>query len=208
VEELNYNGFHRMRRKFDSVMLKEKGENHKFNVVVDAGCGTGLAGVEFRNISSTLIGIDISRRIIEQAKKSHNVYDEYKVGDFTEVLRQFPHTVSLLVAADSFIYFNDLGELFAAIEGALEDGGYAVFSLENVSNDNELRLSTLKPDWRWQITSSGRIAHRKKYVEAAATENSLHVALYEKLDGFREENGVEVPGHFFVLKKRSSNDEL
>ena len=44
MDELDYNGFHRMRRRFDHVMLTEKDENHKFELVVDAGCGTGLAG--------------------------------------------------------------------------------------------------------------------------------------------------------------------
>jgi hypothetical protein len=44
VEELKYNGFHRMRKLFDQVMSKEKEANQKFKLVVDAGCGTGLAG--------------------------------------------------------------------------------------------------------------------------------------------------------------------
>ncbi|KAL3791603.1 hypothetical protein HJC23_012193 [Cyclotella cryptica] len=212
VDQLNYNGFHRMRRRFDHVMLKEKGENHKFQLVVDAGCGTGLAGEVFRNISDTLIGVDISPKIIEQAKQSHPVYDDYRIGDIRQVLQQFPQNVSLLVAADSFIYFNDLSDLFVAMKSAIEEGGYAVFSLENVSADSEQRLTVHRPSWRWQITPSGRIAHRKDYVESIAGKQSFRVILYEKLDGFRKENGVGVPGHFFVMKKSSdtlaSNDEL
>ena len=166
---------------------------------------------KFRNISSTLVGIDISPKIIEQAKQSHPVYDEYRIGDAVAVLKEFPQTVSLLVAADTFIYFNDLSKLFAAMENALKDGGYAIFSLENVPKDNEKRLLVHKPDWRWQITPSGRIAHRREYVDKVAKENSFEVVLYENLDGFRREKNVDVPGHFFVLKKigsSSGNDEL
>lgn len=162
-------------------------------------------------MSSTLIGIDISPKIIEQAKQTHPVYDEYRIGDVTEVLKQFPQTVSLLVAADTFIYFNDLTRLFQAMNSALVEGGYAIFSLENVPKDNEKRLLAHKPDWRWQITPSGRIAHRKQYVETVAQVNSFEVVMYENLDGFRREKSVDVPGHFFVLKKvpkSSSNDEL
>jgi predicted TPR repeat methyltransferase len=164
-----------------------------------------LFHIKFRNISSTLIGIDISPKIIEQAKQSHPVYDEYRIGDVREVLQQFKGTVSLLVAADTFIYFNDLGQLFAAMKDALEVDGYALFSLENVSNDNEKRLLAHRPEWRWQITPSGRIAHRREYVETVANDNSFEVALYKDLNGFRKENGVDVPGHFFVLKRLSDN---
>lgn len=51
-------------------------------------------------------------------------------------------------------------------------------------------LQQLKPLWRWQITPSGRIAHRKEYVEEIAEAHSFDVVLYEKLDNFREEKGV------------------
>ena len=244
VDDLNYNGFYRMRRIFDRVLEREKPPNHKFQLVLDVGCGTGLAGEvvsytsikytvletasstgslfipfcsypifcidlnQFRNISSTLVGIDISPKIIQQAKQLHPVYDDYKIGDVREVLLQFPKTVSLLVAADTFIYFNDLSQLFATMRDALEKGGLALFSLENVSKENEKRLLAQRPEWRWQITPSGRISHRKKYVEAVAAENSFEVVLYENLDGFRREKNVDVPGHFFVLKKVSGKDEL
>ena len=71
------------------------------------------------------------------------------------------------------------------------------------------RLDQLKPDWHWQIESSGRIAHRKSYIEDTAKDHSLSVVLYEKLDSFRTEKGVGVRGHFFVLKKgNNGKDEL
>ncbi len=48
VQELRYNGFHRMRQGFDRALQKEGGDeiynNKMFPVVLDAGCGTGLAG--------------------------------------------------------------------------------------------------------------------------------------------------------------------
>ena len=82
------------------------------------------------------------------AKKSRpDVYTEFKTGDVKEILQQYKQQISLLVAADSFIYFNDLNELFSAIETGLEEGGYTVFTLENVSDDNESRYST----WRFHI---------------------------------------------------------
>lgn len=46
VDDLKYNAFHRMRRLFDKALAKEEAAGHKFELVLDAGCGTGLAGVE------------------------------------------------------------------------------------------------------------------------------------------------------------------
>ncbi|KAL7533779.1 hypothetical protein ACHAXR_006868 [Thalassiosira sp. AJA248-18] len=213
VGELGYNAFHRMREGFDHAMVSEGQSDKIFPLVIDAGCGTGLAGEAFRNISQTLVGIDLSQTIIDHAKQTRpNLYTEFKTGDVKEVLHQYAlqkKEISLLVAADTFIYFNDLSALFAAINVSLEEGGYAIFSLENVSVENENRLNQLKPDWRWQLTPSGRVAHRKEYVEETAKAHSLDTILYDKLDDFREEKGRGVRGHMFVLKKQTPrNDEL
>jgi len=44
VQELGYNGFQRMREGFDRAMLAEGKGDIQFPLVIDAGCGTGLAG--------------------------------------------------------------------------------------------------------------------------------------------------------------------
>ena len=96
---------------------------------------------QFRNISQTLVGADLSPAIIDLAKESRpNLYNEFKIGDIKEILHEYAkqkQQISLLVAADTFIYFNDLNDLFASIKTGLEEGGYVIFSLENVSNENE-----------------------------------------------------------------------
>eukprot|EP00984_Skeletonema_dohrnii_P007754 scaffold2857_cov104-Skeletonema_dohrnii-CCMP3373.AAC.8 len=213
VDELGYNAFHRMRRGFDRALAQEnEATEKKFLKVVDAGCGTGLAGVEFRNISQSLIGIDLSPKIIEHAKtKRPGLYDSFQTGDINPILRDYAEQpISLLVAADTFIYFNDLTDLFASMKDGIEEGGYAVFSLENVSEESEARLNAIVPEWRWQLTPSGRVAHRKEYVEDIAKANSFQTILYDKLDNFRAEKGEGVRGHLFVLRKDSSRkkDEL
>ena len=104
---------------------------------------TFLFSSQFQNITDTLVGVDLSPSIINLAKQSRpNLYSEFKTGDIKEILHQYalqPKQISLLVAADSFIYFNDLSNLFGAMKIGLEEGGYAIFSLENVSIENERR---------------------------------------------------------------------
>lgn len=53
--------------------------------VLDAGCGTGLSGVLFRNLSSHLMGVDVSMRMAQKAE-ARGVYDELSVGDMAEEL--------------------------------------------------------------------------------------------------------------------------
>jgi len=41
--------------------------------------------------------------------------------------------ISLIIAADSYIYFRDLVPLFESMQEGLEHGGYVAFTLESVS---------------------------------------------------------------------------
>ena len=74
-------------------------------------------------------------------------------------------------------------------------------------------LDETKPDWRWQLTASGRFAHRKEYVANMGLSHDLTLIHYENLDGFRHEHGKDVRGHIFVMKKgieenNNKDDEL
>ena len=92
---------------------------------------------KFRNVSQHLVGVDLSPSIIEEAKKTRPLlYDDTRVGDVTEIFLEMK-PISLIIAADSFIYFGDLDPLFSSIVGGLEDGGFVAFNLENVSTENE-----------------------------------------------------------------------
>jgi len=209
VEELGYDGYARLRRGFDRAFGGQESVP-TFSSVIDAGCGTGLVGEQFRNISSHLIGVDLSEAILDEAERLRpNLYNERIVGDVTQIIRE-KWPVSLIVAADSFIYFGDLDPLFDSIHEGLDDDGYVAFTLENVSTEDESTLSEITPDWRWKLTASGRFAHRKEYIATVGHTHDLKVVHYEKLDGFRHEHGKDVRGHMFVMKKaiESKNDEL
>lgn len=181
VEELQYTGYERLRRGFDRSGVKGSEDATLFDLVVDAGCGTGLVGEQFRNVSRTLIGVDLSAAIVAQAHEARpGLYDETIVGDILAAFRDRA-PIDLIVAADSYIYFGDLDPLFAAMYEGLAEGGFAAFTLENASD--EKLLDTSKPDWRWQLTASGRFAHRKDYVVTTAKQHSMDVIHYEPLNG-------------------------
>lgn len=101
VQELGYTGFERLRLGFDRAF---SGKPPSFDLVVDAGCGTGLVGEQFRNVSRTLVGVDLSEAIVQEAVKTRpGLYDKTIVGDVTKAFRDL-RPISLIVAADSYIY--------------------------------------------------------------------------------------------------------
>jgi len=206
VEELGYNGYERLRRGFDRAFGGRENIPRNFSVVIDAGCGTGLAGEQFRNVSEYLVGVDLSAAIIEESKKARpNLYDKLIVGDVAEVFRKLK-PVSLIIAADSYIYFGDLVPVFKAMQEGVGNEGIIAFTLENVSEDFEKSLYETKPDWRWQLTPSGRFAHRKGYAELIGEQHNFQLIHYERMDSFRLENGVGVRGHLFVMQKHVQDE--
>ena len=53
---MGYDGFHRMRSGFDRAMVSEgRSKENLFELVVDAGCGTGLSGEVVSVLSYVLI---------------------------------------------------------------------------------------------------------------------------------------------------------
>ena len=217
VKELGYTGYERLRRAFDRALRGGGGDDDNddnkqkvpfFDLVVDAGCGTGLVGEQFRNVSHTLVGVDLSAAILAQAEQARpGLYNETRVGDVMAVFQgELAGRISLIVAADSYIYFGDLVPLFEAMYEGLRPGGYVAFTLENVDEESEKTLAESKPDWRWQLTASGRFAHRKSYVESISVDHGFTVFHYEPLDGFRYEQGAAVRGHAFILQKPESED--
>jgi predicted TPR repeat methyltransferase len=72
----------------------------------------------------------------EAEKLRPGLYDERVEGDITEVFRN-RKPISLIIAADSYIYFGDLEPLFEAMEEGLGTDGTAAFTLENVDTENE-----------------------------------------------------------------------
>src|SRR5262249_20342126 len=85
--------------------------------ILDLGCGTGLSGAAFRDMASRLDGIDLSPKMIEQAR-ARGIYDSLAVADIDTALAQ-GDTYDLILAADTLVYFGDLEHVFANAAHAL-----------------------------------------------------------------------------------------
>lgn len=150
--------------------------------VLDLGCGTGLAGVALSDLlHGPLIGIDLSRRMLEQAA-AKGLYTRLRQADLSIVLREEGTAYALIVAADVFCYLGDLRETLALCRQRLATGGLLLFSLERA-----------EPGTGWRLGPSGRYAHAPDYLAACLAEAGLQ-SLECREETLRRDGEASIPG--------------
>ena len=165
-------------------MLEDAGEGASRSLdVLDAGCGTGLCGPLVAPYARRLVGVDLSERMIEQAR-ARNVYDELVRRELTTYLRDHAGAFDVIVSADTLVYFGRLEDAVAAAGNALRARGRLVFTVE------ELRGAGREADY--SISPNGRYRHARAYVERVLAEAGLQPEIVPA--ELRLEAGEPVPG--------------
>lgn len=155
--------------------------------ILDAGCGTGLAAPLLRRLTTHLVGIDLSRGMINKAR-ALGTYDELIVGELAEQMRTRPQAFDLVFAADVFCYQGDLVKVFRSAFNTLRPGGLLAFSVESCGGSNYV----LRP--------SGRYAHPQAYIRRLAEETGL-VERRVRSVTLRIEKAQPVAGDLFIFQK-------
>ncbi len=136
--------------------------------VLDAGCGTGLCGEQFRPWARELVGVDLSGEMLARARK-RKIYDRLHQIELTTVGRVEPERFSLVIAGDVLNYFGDLEKVFAALLGRLRDEGYLLFTLEKSAEHSASS--------GYQLEAHGRYGHRPEYVHGCLEQAGACVAV-------------------------------
>jgi predicted TPR repeat methyltransferase len=148
--------------------------------ILDLGCGTGLSGIPFIEIAEYLTGIDISHKMLIQAKKK-NCYDELIEIDILTGLEALQKQYHLIICIDALVYFGELEKLFAAIVPRLASQGLFGFSIEMA----EHAIIT------YQLKTSGRYQHAVPYIKKIAAQNNLKCLKQQTVVGrFQEKAAV------------------
>jgi predicted TPR repeat methyltransferase len=132
--------------------------------VLGAGCGTGLCGPLVAQYARRLTGVDLSERMIAQAR-ARDVYDELVKGELTAYLSDSTGAFDLIVSADTLVYFGPLEAVIAASENALRPGGQLIFTVEELIGAGR--------DDGYAIGTSGRYRHSREYLERVLRDASL-----------------------------------
>jgi predicted TPR repeat methyltransferase len=146
-------------------MLKRSGDARPRSLdVLDAGCGTGLCGARIAPYARRLVGIDLSERMLAQAR-DRNVYDDLLKCELTAYMAQCTETFDVIVSADTLVYFGPLESVVAAAEGALRPGGRLIFTVEEWVGAEH--------DAGYSLGTSGRYRHAREYIKAVLTGTTL-----------------------------------
>lgn len=130
--------------------------------ILDLGCGTGLAGEFFKSLARRLDGIDLSPRMIAQAKRKA-IYDQLTVADVETFLAAQGRDYDLMIAADVLVYFGDLAAVFRGAKLRLRPGGWFLFTVEGHT----------KPGSGFALGPNRRYRHSADYVRETAMESGL-----------------------------------
>jgi predicted TPR repeat methyltransferase len=161
----------------------------KFGAVLDLGCGTGLAGAPFRPFADWLAGVDLSPAMLAKAR-AKGIYDRLVEDDVVRFLAAEAALAAryhLILAADVFVYLDDLATVLAAAARVLAPAGLLAFSVETHDGDGVTLRDTL------------RYAHGAAHVRAALETAGLHPLRLDSA-ATRTEKGVDVPGLIVVAQ--------
>jgi predicted TPR repeat methyltransferase len=187
LEGLNYRGPQLL---FDAVMAAcgKLGRAPNFARAFDLGCGTGLVGTLFARHIKSLVGVDLSPAMIEQARRA-GCYNRLHVADVMDFLAgEHDASADLVIAADSLPYVADLMPVCRAAARVLDAGGMLAFTVEAYEGDGVVLRETL------------RYAHGAAHVRAALDHAGLELHHLAEVST-RTEKGLPVPGLLAVAMR-------
>jgi len=164
--------------------------------ILDAGCGTGLCGPLLRDYAKRLIGVDLSRGMIDKAR-GRGVYDELLVAELTDFMGRHPGSYDLIASADTLCYFGDLTEVLDNASGALAAGGLLIFTLERMADPEAGETYRLNPH--------GRYSHTEEYLRLVIQQAGLGIIALTN-DCLRYEAGEPVMGMVITAVQQPSMD--
>ena len=153
--------------------------------IMDLGCGTGLFGVEIKQFCENLEGIDLSEKMLRQAK-GKNIYNKLIKEDIVDYLSNSSLNFDYFVATDVFIYIGDLSDVFRLIKSRNKTGGKLAFSTEDCEGDG------------FSLEQSGRYSHSKKYIQGLCETFGYELRYFET-HALRKEKNHYIRGGLYLL---------
>ncbi len=158
-----------------------------FAAALDLGCGTGLSGAAFKEMTKRLAGIDVSAQMLAKAREKH-LYDRLEHAEILDFLKQEEY-YDLFIVADVLVYLGDPQPLFSAIAARAKEKSIVACSIEQTQ---DVEGFVLLP--------SGRYAHNPPYLVACAAAAGFAV-LGHQAHRIRKENGQWLAGDLYLFIK-------
>jgi len=190
IDHLAYRGPAILREAVEGVARAAERPLH-FDAMLDLGCGTGLGGAAFRPLTDKMVGVDLSPAMIAQAE-AKGIYDRLVTANIADCVAEeiaAGNRYQLVLAADVFVYVNDLAPILADVAHLLTADGLLAFTVETHSGAGIKLLPTL------------RFAYGEAYLRDAIGKAGLTL-LTLSAAAVRTEKGVPVQGLVVVAGSR------
>ena len=166
--------------------MLEAQNNTSLGAVLDMGCGTGLAGTAVQDFCDSLEGVDVSKGMLEQAKKKQ-VYDKLTHANIAQYLDAMPLDFDYFVATDVFNYIGDLKNIFKLIASRNGRKTKIGFSTEHQYKEG------------FYLQASGRYSHSKGYIQSLCDEYGYKMVHFSVVN-LRRENGKFLTGAVYIVE--------
>ncbi len=160
-----------------------------FAAVLDLGCGTGLSGAPFREMTNRLVGIDVSMQMLAKARQK-KLYDRLEQDEILTFLQRDSEYYDLFILADVLVYLGDPKPLFATLAVRAKKNGIVACSIEQAQDVDG-----------YVLLPSGRYAHNPLSLISYATSAGFTV-LSHKAHRIRKENGHWLAGDLFLFIRK------
>ncbi|MEN8257444.1 MAG: tetratricopeptide repeat protein [Thermodesulfobacteriota bacterium] len=160
-------------------------DNRRFESALDMGCGTGLAGEAFHDVTDKLIGLDLSPKMLALAEQK-GLYTSLHETDICSFLKESQGSFDLFLAADVFVYIGDLDDIFSLVKDRAHADALFLFSTELADQDFSLK-------------ETGRYGHAENYIRQIAENNGLAV-INVTAANIRKEKGEWIAGNLYLLQ--------
>ena len=167
-------------------MMSKYSNSSEFGSVLDLGCGTGLIGEQIYDNCNSLIGIDVSQKMLDKAVEK-KLYDALIRDDISSYLTEKKLDYDYFILADVLIYLGDASPIFRLIRQKNLRDAKIIFTVE----DNSKELFFLE--------KSGRYSHSQKYIGNICKENNFRI-LEQATTNLRIENNFYIPGRIYLLE--------
>lgn len=156
--------------------------------VLDLGCGTGLAALQFVADANHITGLDLAPKMVEESR-AKNIYHALHVASIEDFLRDDDAPpYDLVLSADVFVYIGELEDIFCRLSDRMADGALFAMSVQTLA------------DGDWVLGEDHRYSHSRAYLERCCALAKLAPVACVPVT-LREDAGKPVNGMIFVARK-------
>ena len=224
--ENNYYEYNRIadRKRVDfiaSVLKESLPVNGK---ILDVGCGNGVISRHLGRLGYNVLGIDVSEKTIENARKINPMPNVKFMTKSAEELVASGETYDAVICSEVLEHLNEPGQLLTVLHDCLAENGKLIITVPNGKGPRETLVTKpilslrKKNNWMWRtiLKIKKMLGYSGTTVQSAA-DNLDHIQFFSKTDleklsrrygfritGFGKSNFVEDVFPFSILTNRIS----